>query len=134
MKLEIFKSKKSKGQSLVETALVLPILLLLLTGIIDFGMLFNNYLVVSNASREGARSAAIGSTDEQISTVVHNVAASLDPVRLSVTITPDQVAGRSTGESVAVTVQYEYNMITPIIAALVPGPLELKTSTTMRCE
>ncbi|NMA34448.1 MAG: pilus assembly protein, partial [Clostridiaceae bacterium] len=38
--------KKRCGQSLVETALILPVLLLLLTGIIDFGLLFNSYLVV----------------------------------------------------------------------------------------
>lgn len=132
MRLKSFKNRR--GQSLVETALVLPIILLILTGIIDFGLLFNNYLVVSNASREGARSAAIGSTDDQIRTVVGTVAASLDSSRLTVTITPDQTVGRSTGVAVAVTVQYQYNMITPIIAAIVPGPFQLQTTTTMRCE
>ena len=134
MKLDVIYFKQRKGQSLVETALVIPILLLILTGIIDFGMLFNNYLVVSNASREGARSAAIGSTDAQINTVVNNVASTLDPAKLTVNITPDQTAGRSTGSSVVVTVQYKYSMITPIIGAILPGPIELKTSTTMRCE
>lgn len=126
--------KRKDGQSLVEIALVLPVLLLILTGIIDFGMLFNNYLIVGNASREGARSAAVGSTDEQIRTVVYNVASTLDSSRLTITITPDQTTGRTTGDSVAVTVEYEYNMITPIIAAIVPGPIELRTDTTMRCE
>ncbi|HPD01593.1 MAG TPA: TadE/TadG family type IV pilus assembly protein, partial [Acetivibrio sp.] len=43
---------------MVETALILPIVVLLLTGIIDFGILFNNYLVITNASREAARNAA----------------------------------------------------------------------------
>lgn len=134
MKLDGIRYKRREGQSLVETALVLPILLLILTGIIDFGMLFNNYLIVGNASREGARSAAIGSTDEQIRTAVYNVASTLDSSRLTITITPDQTTGRTTGDSVAVTVEYEYNMITPIVAAIVPGPLDLRTSTTMRCE
>lgn len=132
MKLKCFKNKK--GQSLVETALVLPIIILLLTGIVDFGLLFNNYLVVSNASREGARSAITGSTNEQIRAVVNTVAASLDPDKLDVTISPDLLVGRSTGVAVVVTVKYDYSMVTPIIAALVPGPFQLKTSTTMRCE
>ena len=126
--------KKQKGQSLVETALVLPIILVLLTGIIDFGLLFNSYLQVSNASREGARIAAIGSTDEQIISAVNTAAAALDIERLTVAIAPSQAAGRSSGDSVAVSVQYDYNMITPIITAIIPGPIELKTSTTMRCE
>jgi len=128
------RNRKNKGQSLVETALMLPVILLLLTGIIDFGLLFNNYLIVSNASREGARAAVTGSTDAQIDTVVDNAAVSLDPANLTVTITPNETEGRNTGDAVTVTVQYKYSMITPIIAAIVPGPINLNTSTTMRCE
>lgn len=126
--------KKREGQSLVETALVMPILILLFTVIIDFGLLFNNYLMVSNASREGARSAAIGNTDALVNTTVSNVAASLDPTRLTVTITPDETTGRLTGDAVTVSVQYQYTMLTPIVAAFIPGPFQLETSTTMRCE
>lgn len=132
---KIYRSlKKNKGQSLVETALVLPIMLLLLTGIIDFGLLFNNYIIVSNASREGVRSAAVGYTDDKIMAVVTGVAAELDEDRLAVSITPDHASGRSTGDAVMVTVQYDYNMITPVIAAIIPQPIRLKSSTTMRCE
>ncbi len=128
------RNRKNKGQSLVETALLLPVILLLLTGIIDFGLLFNNYLVVSNASREGGRAAAIGSTDAQVRAVVNNDTASLDPANLTVTITPSESTGRRSGDAVTVTVQYRYSMITPVIAAIVPGPINLNTSTTMRCE
>lgn len=51
--------KSEKGQAMVEFALVLPILLLLLCGIIDFGWLYFNQLLLNNAAREGARYAAI---------------------------------------------------------------------------
>ena len=51
--------KSEKGQAMVEMALVLPILLILLGGIIDFGWLFYNQLALTNAAREGARYAAI---------------------------------------------------------------------------
>ena len=47
------------GQSLVEFALVLPILLALLCGIIDFGWLYYNQITLNNAAREGARYAVI---------------------------------------------------------------------------
>jgi Flp pilus assembly protein TadG len=126
-------NKVNKGQSLVETALILPVLLLLLTGIIDFGLLFNSYLVVSNASREGARHAAVGDSDAQIRAVAGNAAATLDPDRLTVEITPGEAA-RDTGDSVTVTVRYGYSMATPVIAAFFPEEFDIETSTTMRCE
>lgn len=132
MEKEIYR--KNKGQSLVETALMLPVVLLLLTGIIDFGMMFNNYLIVSNASREGARAAAIGSTDVQIDNVVDNAAVSLDSSNLTVTIDPTQAEGRKSGDTVTVTVRYRHSMMTPIIAAIFPGPVDLDSSTSMRCE
>ena len=51
--------KSEAGQAMVEMALVLPILLILVGGIIDFGWLFYNQLALTNAAREGARYAAI---------------------------------------------------------------------------
>lgn len=128
------KKRKRSGQSLVETALILPLLLLLLTGIIDFGLLFNTYLVVSNASREGARHAVTGDTDIQIRAAVSRAASSLDAARLSISISPDESEGRSTGDAVTVTVTYEYSMVTPIIGAFFPETFEIGSSTTMRCE
>ena len=51
--------RSEKGQAMVEMALVLPILLVLVGGIMDFGWLFYNQLALNNAAREGARYAAI---------------------------------------------------------------------------
>ena len=48
-----------KGQALVEFALVLPLLLALLCGIVDFGWLYYNQITLNNAAREGARYAVI---------------------------------------------------------------------------
>lgn len=126
--------RNKKGQSLVETALVLPVLLLILTGIFDFGLLFNSYLMVSNASREGARSAAVGSDNTEINNAVKAVVKNLDSTRLTIIITPDLATGRTAGVAITVTVKYKYKMVTPIIAALAPNPLNLASSTTMRCE
>lgn len=52
-------TKKETGQAMVEFALVLPILLLFIGGIIDFGWIFYNQLSANNASREAARFIAI---------------------------------------------------------------------------
>ena len=57
------KIKDQNGGALIEFAIVLPIILLLLGGIIDFGILFYNKQVLTNASREGARAGIVYQTD-----------------------------------------------------------------------
>jgi Flp pilus assembly protein TadG len=56
--------KSEKGAELIEFALVFPILLLVVVGIIDFGFLFQRYEVLTNATREGARMAVLPSYTE----------------------------------------------------------------------
>ena len=51
--------KSSDGQTMVEFALVLPLLAMLLFGVIQFGIVFNNYLDLTDATRAGARKAAV---------------------------------------------------------------------------
>ena len=48
-------AKKESGQAIVELALTLPILMMILCGIIDFGWIYSNQLSASFCSREGAR-------------------------------------------------------------------------------
>ena len=63
--------KREKGQALVEFALVLPLLIMLVCGIIDFGWLFYNVLSLQNACREGARKAIVISTSDSYQTLVY---------------------------------------------------------------
>ena len=60
MKLNL---KEDKGQSMVEFAMILPVLLLIIIGIIEFGFMFSGYLALSNASREAVRTVSLGETD-----------------------------------------------------------------------
>ena len=52
--------KSEQGQSLTEFALALPVLALLLFAVIQFGIAFNNYVTLTDATRAGARKAAVG--------------------------------------------------------------------------
>ncbi len=61
---------RREGQSLVEFALVLPILLLIIVGILEFGIAFRTYQVVTNAAREGARTAVLRVEQPQADSVV----------------------------------------------------------------
>jgi len=122
-----------KGQSIVETALILPIIILILTGIIDFGLLFNNYLVITNASREAARNAAVGATDIEIASLVSNMTSSLDSTKISTSIYPSQ-SMRKKGDEVTVTIEYDNALFTPIISSIIPNPMHLNAKTVMRME
>jgi Flp pilus assembly protein TadG len=57
--LKMTKIRNERGQTMVEFALVLPILLVLLLGIFQFGVAFNNYVTLTDAVRAGARKAAV---------------------------------------------------------------------------
>ncbi|MCX7842956.1 MAG: pilus assembly protein [Clostridia bacterium] len=125
--------ENTRGQSVVETALVLPLIILILAGIIDFGLLFNNYLVISNASREAARLAAVGASDSAINSSIINAARSLDQNLMTVTITPSQ-SSRKKGDEISVLITYNNRLMTPVISAIVPNPVQLRSRTVMRME
>lgn len=126
--------RSCRGQSMVETALVLPIIILLLVGIIDFGLLFNNYIVLSNATREAARKAAVGATDELIMQTVADLTVTLDQNRIVVQVSPEESLRRH-GVEVIVQADYENMLITPIIGAFFDnGAANLTSKTVMRVE
>ncbi len=129
--MRLFNHKR--GQSLVETAIVLPLVLLLLMGIIDFGFLFNNYIILSNASREAARKGSLGATDAEIVQLIQGNAQSLDPTRLAIEIFPPQ-SQRFHGSEIRVTLQYENKLITPFIGSLLGDDITLRGQMIMRVE
>ena len=126
--------REKKGQSLVETAIILPIILILIMGIIDFGLLFNNYILISNAAREGARNAALGGEDALVVQTVQNMTTALDITKMTITISPGY-SSRNHGVGVSVTVTYKNTMLTPLIDKFFPGGIAtLKSTSMMRVE
>jgi Flp pilus assembly protein TadG len=125
--------KNEKGQSLVEFALILPLVLLLLMGIVEFGVMINTYLKIENASREAARSGIVGSTDAEINTLVTSISPGLDSSRLKTEVTPQQ-SSRKAGNTLTVRVSYEYRLTVPIISNLFNKAITLKSQTSMRIE
>lgn len=124
---------KQEGQALVEMAIILPILLILITGIIEFGFVFNAYLTLNNASREAARAISVGETSVQASDRVNVVAAQLDLTQISVIVTPAD-DNRDRGDSVNVKVEYTYHFFTPLLGGLLGSDLNLSAESTMRVE
>ena len=122
-----------KGQALVELALVLPILLLILMAIIDFGRVFHGFLAVTNGAREGARQASLGGTDAQVTETAVLAASPLAQDSLLVSISPTH-AVRFSGSNVVVEVTHSMNIITPIMQAFLPSPFQIVGRAVMRTE
>lgn len=127
------KKLNKKGQSVVEMALILPIILLIIMGILDFGRIMNAQIQISSASRSGSRVASIGYTDSQIVTVVKSTANILDPAKMIITITPSG-SSRSSEDLVTVKVEYDITVITPGVSILTGNPFRLTSETSMIVE
>lgn len=124
--------KSQKGQSLVEFALVIPVLLLLLFGIVDFGRTFHAYLTIDHAGREVAREVSIKhneDADEDIKTrVVTNINL----------LTNDNIdivypSGKEAGQEVYIVITYPVDFLTPVIGNII-GSFDLENTTVMRLE
>jgi Flp pilus assembly protein TadG len=95
--------RSERGANLVEFAIVLPLLLLILAGVVDFGYAFHDYIIITNAGREGARVASRlpcrtgdatqrASLDAQIRSAVNADAVMLKPGgTTTIVITPNPV-------------------------------------------
>jgi Flp pilus assembly protein TadG len=146
-----------KGASMVEFALVLPLLLLILFGIIEFGLLMYNKEMITNSSREGARRGIVYRvdlttnpvsyaplTDPQVQTEVTNYLSN-HLITLKGTSTPTITVTRTTetaGNMLRVQVDYPYNflILPPIITIPLAGggtltdTVTLSSATKMRME
>lgn len=125
--------KNQSGQALVEFAIILPILILIIMGILQFGMMLNTYLTIENASREGARTGIVGSSDAEIKNLITDISPTLDSRDLTVTITP-QGASRQSGTTLTVKVSYNYKLTVPIISSIFNNAIVLNGQTSMRIE
>jgi Flp pilus assembly protein TadG len=102
--------QNEQGQTMTEFALVLPILCVLLFGIIQFGIVFNTYITLTDAARAGARTGAVARWSSNPSGAcvnqVKGAAANLDPAQLTVTCSSPWTEG----SDVTVSASYPYNV------------------------
>ncbi|MEZ4501442.1 MAG: TadE/TadG family type IV pilus assembly protein [Dehalococcoidia bacterium] len=121
-----------RGQAIVETALVMPILLLLLFGILDAGRVFYAWIIVTNGAREGARVGATHRPESEILDRVDAAMGGMNPADYDVTIVNAQ---GDSGDPIEVTVEGRIELVTPLIQAFFPtNPVTLTNTATMRLE
>jgi Flp pilus assembly protein TadG len=108
--------RSERGAELIEFALVTPILILLLAGIFDFGMMFRTFEAVTNAAREGARVGVLpgyAAADVETRVDAYMAASGLrDPYTVAVVNVPVATgAGTFTAREVTVTYTYPFAVL-----------------------
>jgi Flp pilus assembly protein TadG len=123
--------KRQEGQTLTEFAMVLPLLALLLFGIIQFGIVFHQYVTLTDSVRAGGRQGAVSRDLANPQAVVidrvRRSAADLDPGKLGVSVSSTFVQG----DDVTVTATYPYDIS---LLGVVVKSGTLSASTTERVE
>jgi len=152
-------SRRSRGASAVEFALIMPLFFLLLFGIVDFGWYFFNQHTIQFATREGTRLALVGGTikdddnndltrvDSIVKTIRDNAEAAVNPADLRISIYPvgadysdppnwsTTLNAGNGGDYMRVRVLYTYDFLTPLIGNLVPpGMMEMRAEALYRNE
>jgi len=131
------RQRGEAGQGLAEIALVLPVFLLLLMAIFDFGRAIYAYNTVGNASRAATRVAIVNQDTTAIEARAMEQTIGLNPDEVTVDTSAllDSCATDppKIGCVVTVTVEYDWTPITPIIGTVV-GPISLTATTSMPLE
>lgn len=120
-------SASERGAVAVEFALLAPILIMLLLGIMEFGRAYNVQVSLTNAAREGARSMAINNSQTSALTAAKNAATQLSPALTDGNIT-FSAANCAVGSQMTVTITYSLSTMTGIA-----GPFGMTGRGTMLC-
>lgn len=123
-------ARGERGSAVVEFALVLPILLMVTLAVVQVGLVARDQLMVVQASRAGAREAAVSLDAPAVRSAVVRAAVGLDPDALNVEVSR---AG-TLGEPVTVTVRYAESIRVPFVAWLFPSAISLRSSAVARQE
>jgi Flp pilus assembly pilin Flp len=124
--------RNERGQTMVEFALVVPILCVVIFGVLQFGALYNDYVTLTDASRVGARKAAVSRHEANPEGVAEAAARAsaqgLDPGELDINV---NATAWEHGESVTVEAVYPYEID---LLGFVVAAGNLTSETTERVE
>jgi Flp pilus assembly protein TadG len=133
--------RKEDGAELIEMAIVTPLLLFLILGIVDFGFMFQRFVVLTNAAAEGARVASLpgyvgADAEDRVRVYATNggITGLVSPVATPVSL-PGVGGGTWPGVEMTVTHVYTFNYIGPIATFFGGGPggtVTLRSRATMR--
>lgn len=118
------KRRRESGQSLVELAITLPLLLLLIFGMLEMGWLASTRQVMDTITREATRAGIVGTSTSACTTAVNSAVASKKPSYMTKTITVTVTFSNPSSfkdGNITVTTAYDLPPLTPLTAFLAPG-------------
>jgi Flp pilus assembly protein TadG len=119
----------------VEFAIVAPVLVLLILGMIEYGRLVMCQQVLTNATREGARAAVLdGATASSVNTVVSNFLTASRVHGATITVDPSSPSSAAFGAPVTVSVSVPFSQVSWLPTPIFLGSKTLTASTVMRRE
>jgi Flp pilus assembly protein TadG len=136
------RGRGERAQGLVEFALILPVFLIVVFAVVDFGLGLRAWITITNSAREGARFAAVscataGADPDAVKLRAVDTSAGL---LATGDVTVDNCPGGST-DPVLVTVEYDYDLITPLAGLMtllsggsIPGTITMSSTADMRLE
>jgi len=132
----------SRGQSIVELALILPVLMLLVASALDLGRMFYSQVTITNAAREGAYEAAYGPSSFTANAPCNKVSnrvmcrvlseakgSFVQVAKADVAVACSPSCAEAIGNTVTVTVNGHFTLLTPIMAPFLGGNNVVLTST-----
>jgi Flp pilus assembly protein TadG len=136
------RRSRSRGQSIVELALILPVLMLLVASTLDLGRMFYSQVTITNAAREGVYEAAYGPSsfvangncDKDTNRVMCRVLSEakgsfVQVAKADVSLACSPSCSKGIGNTVTVTVLGHFTLLTPIMAPFLGGSDVVLTST-----
>jgi Flp pilus assembly protein TadG len=143
MTMRTHSRKNERGAALIETAITIPIILLISVGIFEFGRAYQTWQVMTNAAREGARIAILNEkTETDVQTVVQDYMKNGGlPQYASATITIDRLVpmGPNTGSRITINYPYQFMVLNGVIRLVTPksttgAPITMQSVALMRNE
>jgi Flp pilus assembly protein TadG len=120
--------KNQRGAALIETAITIPIVLLVCVAIFEFGRAYQTFQVLTNAAREGARTSVIvANSDQQVTDTVRAYLTSgrlTDPASAVIVVNRAEPMGVNSASRVTVSYPFNFIVLNPV------AKLVVKTSTT----
>ncbi|MGY1811056.1 TadE/TadG family type IV pilus assembly protein [Blastococcus sp. SYSU D00669] len=123
--------REERGASAVEFALIAPLLVLLVIGIVEFGHAFQVHGQLSAAAREGVRAMALQNDPAAARAAVRNATSTLDPAVTDAQISITPAACPLTGGSTTVRLSIDYDM--PFLTGFFGAGIDLTGTGVMRC-
>ncbi len=124
-----------RGAAAVEFAVVLPVFITLVFGMIEYGRMVMVQQVITNAAREGCRRAIMdGTTGQEVQDLVNNYLESAGITAATVTVTPSEPSEAGAGEPITVSVSVPYDQVSWLPAPMFLSGTEMTATCVMRRE